>query len=550
MHEISPAKSRTFLFVLTLLCLLPFVGKAFHIDDPCYVWVAKHIVEHPLDPYRFSVIWFNTEMPMSYVINHPPLVSYYIAAVGSWAGWSEYALHLAFVLPALVVVLGVYQLAVELTGLPLLAGVITLCAPGFLVSSTGLMTEVPMLALWMVAIIFWRRGLNEEKALYLPGGGLLIGACALSNYFGASLIPLLFLYSLLKKQRLGSWVLYLLIPVAILVGYQQWTLSMYGHGMLSYIAPYLNQGRADHAKSFWGASIVGLAFVGGCTLPALTCMPWLWRRPFIFGSCIAAAIGTAAAAYGRFNVGTPLPHQQEGFLEVQLLLFIVGGISVLALAISDVWRRDADSVFLAAWVIGPFVAAYLNWSVNARVVLPLIPATAILMARRLELVQRPQSLALWKLIAPLVVSALLSLWIAWGDLTLANSAREAAQIIHDKTASQPGRVFFFGHWGFQYYMQSLGAQPMDLAHIKVDVGDLIVQPQNNTNVPPVPVDLISSSEVIELQDHCWIATLSTDRAAGFYSSVLGMMPYTLGSVPDERYVLIRLRSPHSAAAAR
>ena len=84
---------------------------------------------------------------------------------------------------------------------------------------------------------------------------------------------------------------------------------------------------------------------------------------------------------------------------MQLLLFIVGGISVLALAISDLWRRrDADSVLMAAWVIGPFVAAYLDWSVNARVVLPLIPAAAIVMARRLERAQQPHRRAVWALV--------------------------------------------------------------------------------------------------------------------------------------------------------
>ena len=149
----------------------------------------------------------------------------------------------------------------------------------------------------------------------------------------------------------------------------------------------------------------------------------------------------------------------------------------------------------------------------------------------------------------LVVSGLLSIWVAWGDMTLANSAREAAQIIHDKTAGQPSRVFIFGHWGFQYYMQSFGAEPMDIKHLKVNAGDFVVQPENNTNVAPIPVELTSSREVIELHDRCWMAVMRTDRAAGFYSSVIGVMPYTLGSVPDERYVLIRLRNPTYPAVA-
>jgi hypothetical protein len=61
----SAAKSRTRLLALTLLCLLPFVGKAFHIDDTLFVWAAKHITKKPLDPYGFSVVWYKTEQPMS-----------------------------------------------------------------------------------------------------------------------------------------------------------------------------------------------------------------------------------------------------------------------------------------------------------------------------------------------------------------------------------------------------------------------------------------------------------------------------------------------------
>ena len=27
--------------VVTILCLVPFVNKAFHIDDPLFLWAAK-----------------------------------------------------------------------------------------------------------------------------------------------------------------------------------------------------------------------------------------------------------------------------------------------------------------------------------------------------------------------------------------------------------------------------------------------------------------------------------------------------------------------------
>ena len=65
---------------------------------------------------------------------------------------------------------------------------------------------------------------------------------------------------------------------------------------------------------------------------------------------------------------------------------MAGGLSVLAMALVDWWkRRTPESLLLALWVLGTFVfAAFLNWTINARSVLPLIPASGILIARRLD----------------------------------------------------------------------------------------------------------------------------------------------------------------------
>jgi hypothetical protein len=76
------------LAALTLLCLLPFSGKAFDADDTLFVWAAQRIVKHPLDPYGFRVVWYTTEMSMWEVTKNPPLGCYYSALIGSVAGWS------------------------------------------------------------------------------------------------------------------------------------------------------------------------------------------------------------------------------------------------------------------------------------------------------------------------------------------------------------------------------------------------------------------------------------------------------------------------------
>src|SRR5271167_2885862 len=103
------------LLLLTLICLLPFSGKAFHADDPLFIRAAQQITRHPLDPYGFQMVWFEYEMPMSRVTQNPPLASYYMALLGSVAGWRERTLHLGFMLPAVGVILGTYHLARRFT---------------------------------------------------------------------------------------------------------------------------------------------------------------------------------------------------------------------------------------------------------------------------------------------------------------------------------------------------------------------------------------------------------------------------------------------------
>lgn len=198
------------LSAFTIVCLAPFSGRAFHVDDTLFMWAAQHIVKQPLNPYGFDLIWNTTRVPMSQVTQNPPLASYYAALLGKAAGWSERALHIGFMLPALVVVLGTYRLANRFSGSPLIAGFATLLAPGFLVSALSVMCDTMMLALWILAIIFWIEGEDSAKPVFFVLSGFLIGSSAVTKYFGAALIPLLLVYSLVRRRRVGIWLLSLL----------------------------------------------------------------------------------------------------------------------------------------------------------------------------------------------------------------------------------------------------------------------------------------------------------------------------------------------------
>jgi hypothetical protein len=528
---------RRLLLLLTTVCLLPFVNKAVHIDDPLFLWAAKHIVQHPLDPYGFPVVWYRTSMPMSEVMKNPPLVSYFLALVGAVADWSEPVLHLVFLLPALAMILGIHQLAREMTQSALvatLATLATLATPVFLVSATSLMCDVPMLALWLWAIIFWRKGIQNGKIAWLLGSAVLIGLCSLTKYFGACLIPLLFLYAIWNKRRLGVWALFLLIPIATLTGYQLWTGSLYQNGLLTGLTDYVTAARGGNPASVPGSFLVAMSFTGGCALPALLLVPWLWPRKWIIVASGLAILGTAAVVLSWVRTEIPFPEEHQTLLAVQLAFFLLGGASALSLAIADFWKsRDSDSAMLLAWVLGTFLfAGFLNWTVNGRSVLPMIPAIALLVARRLQLTHS-QKLN-YGLAGAFALSLALSLWVAAGDTALANSARTAAAEIHNRAGRQMKRVLFTGHWGFQYYMESFGGVAIEPDQVQPTLLDIVVIPQNNTNTN-IQLPASGPDETVTIKMHAGATTVGGQIGAGFYSSLWGPLPYAFVPVPDEKY---------------
>ena len=522
---------RAILVLVTLACLLPFTDKAIHIDDPLFVWAARHMQIQWWNPYGFDVNWYGFVMPMHEVTKNPPLASCYLALVMSVFGESEVAFHLAFFAQAIAAVLGTYVLARRFCSYPFLAALAALFTPVFMTSSTTLMCDMLMVALWVWAIVFWMRGLENNEPLTLVLAGLLISACALAKYFGIALVPLLLAYSLWRNQKAGMRLLYLLIPVVVMGLYEWATRALYGHGLLLDAFRYANQNEAHAPGGILSKTLIAVSFTGGCCAIALILAPLLWR------SIIWAWFGIAATALlasvwlldaTRFGITS-----HNG-------LCVLSGLIVLALAVLD-WTRqkNAESLLLVLWVFGTFAFSILNWTINGRSILPMVPAVAILLLRRIEAVNEAKALRLhW----PLAIAAAMSLFVARADYQLANSARAAAiQIKNQFGGSAANTIWFQGHWGFQYYAQANGLLAFDATHQRSHPGDLIVLPFNNTNLVSIPKETVERVTTIELPASRWLATMSRPLGAGFYMDILGPLPFAFGAVPPEKYYVLRFK---------
>ena len=540
------AGSILLLIIITILLIAPFANKAFHIDDPLFLWSAKHIQSHPTDPYRFNVTWYFDQMEMWQVMKNPPFTSYYIAFVAYLVGWGEKALHLAFLLPAIAVVLGTYFLARKLCARPVWATLAGLITPVFIVSSTTVMCDVMMLAFWVWAIFFWIRGTEGNDPLSFALSAFLVAVCALTKYYGMSLIILLFAYTLIKKREIGLWVIYLFIPILILTWYQWETHALYGRGLLLDAGAYASEFRGRLPFGLPVKGLIGLAFTGGCLISLLFYTPFLWSRSVLFILLALSVITILALSFAE-TVGIFPLHDVYGVRwsqVIQLGIMVIIGMNWLALAVTDLWHHkgDSTSLLLFCWVMGTFTfATFINWSVNGRSILPMAPAAGILLGRRITqqgISFKKSSVLFW----PLLPTLFVALSVTWADYGLANSARSAVERIYATYGKEKRTLWFQGHWGFQYYMEWRGAKVAEMHKFGLASGDILVVPENNWPTFPLLQDrIVALQDTIELHPSVpWLTTMNRFRGAGFYSDIWGPLPFVMESALPERYHILQV----------
>ena len=533
----SKRRIQWLLSFVTLGVLAPFLNKAYDIDDPLFLWMAQQIRRHPFDPYGGIVHWSATAQPMWVAMQNPPLSSYYIAAVGSVAGFGEVAMHLAFLLPAIAAVLGTFTLARRLCPSPATAALLTLFTPVFLISATHVMCDVMMLAFWTWAIHFWLAGIERGKSHLFLIAAVLVTAATLTKYFGISLVPLLLIYTLVRERRARAHLLYLAIPLLAVVAFELITKALYGQALFSSAMLYLRDVANEVRIPLQTKFLTGCSFTGGCMIGAL----------FVFSRRSAKAISGGIASL--FVVGllfwfcVPLADGLGGNRLAVLLqgsLFATIGVALLALAFWDFRKSpDADSLLLLLWIVGTFAfATFLNWSITARTILPMAPAIFILLLRRFD---RPEGTRpkLSTKLCWISAAALVSMIIAGADASQAGAARAGARHFREQFARSHTRVWFQSHWGFQWYMERWKAKPV-VQNARFRPNDVLIVPSDNADALPLPESAVPAAEMSR-PIMPFVSAFGPNTGAGFYSSVRGPVPWAIARTAPARFQAFTFR---------
>jgi len=483
---------------------------------------------------------------MSFENWNPPAFSFGLAAVASVVGWREFCLHGAMMLLTFVTAAGTYQLARLWCGRPLLATLIALATPVFLVSATTLMCDLPMVACWTWSVVWWERALETGRRRQFLTAVLLAGLAVLTKYSAVTLLPLLPLLGLLRRQQLGWWLAWLGVPVLMICIYEIFTSQIYGEGLMSAAAGFAAQNRFNLPGGKILKSITGLIYMGGCLLPATLLAPFLWRGSQLFGGAliIGGVAMESVLAMPSTWLGAITPSENIHWLVlIQMILMMAGGLHLLFLAGVVVWRdRDTVAIILFLWTASVFIfAAVLNWTVSARSFLPLVAPAAILLVRALDWPRGLRPGKPWWLI-PLAVCGLLSLGLTWADTQLANSGRTAARNLAAAFPPARQRLWFEGHCALQYYLEPLGGQEVDYVNSMLQPGDLLVIPNNNSNLAGPPEDSVTLLTNLTYLVFPWVTTDRAELGAGFYGAG-GTLPYVFGPIPPEKYYIFQVTRP-------
>ena len=178
-------------------------------------------------------------------------------------------------------------------------------------------------------------------------------------------------------------------------------------------------------------------------------------------------------------------------------------------------------------------SAFLNWTVTARTMLPLVPAAAILVSRFLDRPDHSGKSSTVQRALVIIPTAIVALVVTTADYLQANAVRRSVETIVENHRDEKDRLLFTGHWGFQYYMMRHGIESMEISRTAFKPGDLLAVPVIAARANLPPEDIAPRSYEVLAPKLKWAATMSHHVGAGFYASNFGPLPYVFGKVAPE-----------------
>jgi hypothetical protein len=510
-------------FVVVVAVLAPFHDRAFTIDDTFFLRGALHAATDPLHPSAYDIVWQDAP---ERVAPTGGLLQAWLLVPAVVSPSPESVAHLTELGFLCLAVLATVGLALRLglaTRWATVAGLLLATTPTALAMAGTAMADVPAMGLGAVGVerlVAWRQERKLHQAILAalalalaplarPHSILFLGVGALF------LLDDLFAPATWLRSGIARW---LPLPAAVLLTAAilavTWDTAPGAPGLFA-----VTSRLSSHS---WMANNA-VAFPTHWVLVFPLAVPWLALRP---GSILRRWWLLLGAVVALFAL-----QMRSGGASLFISVAAGLGVAVLWDIVADgLARRDATQLVLGLWLLLPLAALpYSHFP--AKFNLAAAPAAAILVARLLATVRLRRAGVVLGLTASLGIAlgiAILRADSAFGEL----GRRAVAELIRPHVEAGR-RVWFVGHWGFQWYAERAGARPVTVTPPFPEPGDLIAISRNSNKglvVSKMILDGYVLSPVARLEDSTPGGRVMTE-GAGFYSNRTGSLPWIWGREP-------------------
>ncbi len=510
--------------VIAFAVLLPFLGKAFSIDDVTFLLQAKHVLEDPLHPTAFDMVFHGVVTRLSSQLVSGPVMAWVLvpSVLAGGAEWIAHLIQAVFLAAGAVatVALGL-RLGLDRTQAGI-AGLLVVVSPAVMAMAATAMPDVNAMtfaAAGMERLVAWRQRGRWTAALW---ASLFLALAILSRphlllVFGCGALLLIDEKSWPVKP--WRWPGVLLdrraAPLALALG----TIVAANYVMRDpKSGTDLAQATLSRLSSevFW-PNLANVPLQWALSFPLVLLWPCMdaWRFLRSRWALAGLVLGVLLGSTSR-----PLTW---GGLTFPCVALVALGTAVLADVVGDAWaRRDTTQMALGLWLLIAVSAAPYT-QLPAKYLVPSAPAMAILIARLVRH-NEGRSLHAALLGGAAVIGLGLGILIIRADAALAQIGREGGAVAADEVR-RGGRVWMDGAWGFQWYAMKAGARPMTVTPPLPQRGDVVVVGlQGGLAQAFVTKTLVDRRVFLEPGGR----VLSFEAHAGFFSNFWGPLPWSWG----------------------
>jgi hypothetical protein len=511
--------------IVASLVLLPYLNKAFHIDDLTFLLQAKHILKDPWHPTAFEMVFHGVRGRNSDgMVSGPIMAILLIPTVLS--GGSERVAHLT---QYLVLVVGLFSMALLALRLKfstykaMLATLLLGCSPGVLAMTSSAMADIPAMTLGLLGIERLMAWKQEQKWWQGGTSGLALALAALTRPQLLLLIPIgalwlldhetwsgprrLWLRAFLRKKSLPFAIAIILLVLSTVLLRD----PLAGRNMAGATVDW-----ASRRLFNLNENIANLPLQWVLSFPLAILWVALHGRRFFYSilTLIAFFIGMELAIATRWVKFFWICVPATGL-----------GLAVLVHLLADAWRRRDHLQFVCGLWLLIAIPAVVYHHLPVKYLVPSAPAMALIIANKLDLSNRRRTIYL---MAPVLSACLiLSMLIIRADAAQAEIGRRGGALIREKVAEYPGRkIWLDGAWGFQWYGMKAGAVPVTTTPPFPESGDIIVVgPQGSLigRLAPFRTRLYT-------KDYAFPGGRVMQNGAGFHSNPAGPLPWSWGKL--------------------